>query len=209
MRLSAVTASSASESSTASCSTRRSSASSAAGSPATLRCTSARCGRVEGLAAPAAAARACRRDVVRVTFELVGQGLERRRVAEAVGESLREHPVGEPGVARKKRSVEIGADGTTDAAALVPALAVVAEAGDDATEWLGAAVEVCAAGVVLETRERGHHAGLELALEQDVADHARLAGVGHEREEADAGEIDSVEVTVQATHELVAAADSE
>src|SRR3954471_3920946 len=204
---SAVTASSASESSTASCCTRRSSASSAAGSPATLRCTSAPSGRVEGLAAPAAAARTRGGDVVRLPFELVGQRLECRRVAEAVGESLREHPVGEPGIAGKEWPVEIGADGTSDAAALVPALAVVAEAGDDATEGLGAAVEVCAAGVVLETGERAHDARRELALEQDVADHARLPGIRHEREEADAREIRSMEVAVRAAHELVAAAD--
>ena len=79
-----------------------------------------------------------------------------------------------------------------DAAALQAALAVVPEPGDDAAERLRAGVEARPAGVVLEARERAPHAGLELALEQDVADHPPLAGDRLEREEPDAGQLGAV-----------------
>ena len=72
-----------------------------------------------------------------------------------------------------------------DAAALEAGLAVVAEAGDDAAERLGAGVEPRAAGMVLEARDRPPLTRDELALEQDVADHAPLAGDRLVREEAD------------------------
>ena len=75
------------------------------------------------------------------------------------------------------------------AAALEAALAVVAEAGDDAAERLGARVEVRAAGVVLEPGERAPVAGAELALEQHVADHPPLAGDRVKREQADARQL--------------------
>ena len=80
--------------------------------------------------------------------------------------------------------MEVGADRAAGAAALVAALAVVAEARDHAPERLGALVEERAAGVVLEAGQRAPLAGLELALEQDVADHAPLAGDGLQRERA-------------------------
>ena len=65
------------------------------------------------------------------------------------------------------------------------------------------------AGVVLEARERPLLAGLQLALEQHVADHAALACHGLEREEADAGHVLAVEAAVTAPEQLVAAADRE
>ena len=61
--------------------------------------------------------------------------------------------------------------------------------GDDAPERLGALVEVRAAGVVLEARQRPRLRRLELALEEDVADHPPLAGDGVVGEEADPGEL--------------------
>ena len=51
--------------------------------------------------------------------------------------------------------------------------------------------------------------GLELALDQHVADHAALARDGLEREEADAGHVLAVEAAVAAAEQLVAAADRE
>ena len=51
--------------------------------------------------------------------------------------------------------------------------------------------------------------GLELALDQDVADHAALARDGLEREEADAGHVLAVEAAIAAAEQLIAAADSE
>ena len=119
-------------------------------------------------------------------LELVVERLEDRRLpARAVRRRLREQPVGEPGVAREQRPVQVRADRAADPAALVAALAVVAEARDHASERLGALVEDRAAGVVLEPGERPRLAG-EVALEQDVADHPPLAREGLEREHADA-----------------------
>src|SRR5262249_10817695 len=86
------------------------------------------------------------------------------------------------------------------------ALAVVAETGDDAPEGLRAGVEPRPARVVLEPGERPHDPGLELALEQHVADHARVARDGLQREEADAREVGAAEVAVRAAQQLVAAA---
>ena len=105
--------------------------------------------------------------------------------------------------------MEIGADDAAGAAALEAALAVVAEAREHASERLGAGIEARAAGVVLEAGERPLLAGLELALDQDVADHAPLARDGLEREEADAGHVLAVEAAIAAAEQLVAAADRE
>jgi hypothetical protein len=115
---------------------------------------------------------------VRLVLELVRQRIERGGLAEAVSERLRDHPVGEPRVPREQRAMKVRADGSSDAAALPAALAVVPKAGDNPAEGLGARVERRSPGVILESRQGAVHAGLELALEQDVADHARLAGGG-------------------------------
>ena len=79
--------------------------------------------------------------------------------------------------------MQVRADHAAGAAALVAALAVVAEAGEHAPERLGAVLEHRAAGVVLEAGQRARLAGLELALEQDVADHPPLAGDGVQRQQ--------------------------
>jgi hypothetical protein len=92
-------------------------------------------------------------------------------------------------------------------AALEPALAVVAEAREHAAEWFCGGVEARAAGVVLEAGQRPDHTGLELALEQHVADHAPLAGDGIEGEKADSRHVLTVEAAIAAAEELVAAAD--
>ena len=54
-----------------------------------------------------------------------------------VGEGIGEHTVGEPGVPRQQRAVEVRADHAACAAPLVAALAVVPEPGDDTTERRG------------------------------------------------------------------------
>ena len=84
--------------------------------------------------------------------------------------------------------MQVRAERAPDAAALEAGRAVVAEAGDHAPERLGARVEDRPAGVVLEARERACLA-VELALEQDVADHPALAGDRLEREDAGAREL--------------------
>ena len=166
-----------------------------------------------GALAEAAAARACPccGHLVGTAFELVGKRLELRRLAGAqpVGERLREQPVGEPRVTRQKRPVEIRADHAADTAALEAALAVVAEAGEHASEWLRAGIEARSAGVVLESGERPLLSRLELALDEHVADHALLAGDGLERKEADARHVLAVKAAVAAAEQLVAAAHGE
>src|SRR5205085_12612695 len=108
-----------------------------------------------------------------------------------------------------QRPVQVRPDSAPDTATFEAALAVVAEAGNDAAERLRSPVEMRAAGVVLEAGEHPPDPGFELALEQDVADHAPLTGDRLEREEADAREVDAVEVAVRTAEQLVAAADSE
>jgi hypothetical protein len=61
--------------------------------------------------------------------------------------------------------------------------------------------------VILEPGERQPLSRLELALDQDVADHAAVAGNGLEGEEADAGHVLAVETAVSPAEELIAAAD--
>ena len=51
--------------------------------------------------------------------------------------------------------------------------------------------------------------GLELALEQDVADHPSVAGHGLERQQPDTRHVLAVEAAVAAAEQLVAAADRE
>src|SRR5688500_1393699 len=124
-------------------------------------------------------------------------------------ERLGEQPVGEPGVARQQRAVQIGADGAADATALAAGLAVVPEAGHDPAERLGTGIEARAAGVVLEPGKRVALPWLELALEQDVSDHPPFARDRLVREEPDPGEFDPVQVEVTATEQLIAPADGE
>src|SRR5580765_54869 len=149
----------------------------------------------------AACARARRRDLVRLHFELVGQRFELGRLASGgVSERLREEPVREPRVARQQRTVQIGADRSTHATALEAALAVVAEAVDDTPE------RQRPPGMILEPRER---ATCPVAVEQHIADHPALPGDRVEREEADAGELGTVALAVGTTEKLVAAAHGE
>ena len=103
--------------------------------------------------------------------------------------------------------MQVRADRAADAAPLLAALAVVPEARQDPPERDGPGIQPRAARVVLEPRKRAPDARLELALEQDVADHTTLAGDGLEREQPDAGQVGAVEVAIGASKELIAAAD--
>src|SRR4029078_3073515 len=91
-------------------------------------------------------------------------------------------PVRESRIAREQGPVEVGAEHAAGPAVLVAALAVAGEARHHAPERLGALLEHRAAGVVLEAGQRARLAGLELAFEQDVADHPPLARDRVERE---------------------------
>src|SRR5262245_14958560 len=161
------------------------------------------------LRVPAAAlVRAAGGHGVRLPLELVGQRLELDLPGGRVGERVGEQAVGEPRVAGQQRAVEVRAVDPAGATALVTGLAVVAEARDHAPERLGAVVQVRAAGVVLEAGERAALAGPG-AVEQDVADHAALAGDRAEREQADPRQLSTGAVAVEAAEQLVAAAHGE
>src|SRR2546425_4758095 len=146
---------------------------------------------------------------MRLGLEVIREGLQLRRLAVAMRERLREQPVGKPGIPRQEWAVEVRPDCTADAAALPAALAVVAEPGDDAAEWFRARVQARPARVILEACKGAAGSGLELALEQDVADHAPFARDRVEGKEADPGQFGTVDVTVGAPEELVPAADCE
>ena len=105
--------------------------------------------------------------------------------------------------------MEVSAHGSTDAAALEAVLAVVPVAGHDAPERLGARLEKCPARVVLEAAQRPSRSRVELAVEQDVADHAAFAGPSGERKETGARELRTRAIAVEATEQLVAAAHGE
>src|SRR5215210_7167584 len=126
-----------------------------------------------------------------------------------MGDRLRQQPVGEPGIAWEQRPVQVRADRAADTAAFPAALAVIAEPGHDPAERSRLRVEASPAGVVLEAGERPPPAGLELALEQDVADEAPVAGDRLVRKEPDAGELAAGVPGVAPAEQLVAAADRE
>src|SRR5437764_8951432 len=109
---------------------------------------------------------------MRLTLELVRERLE-RGLGALVGECLLEDAVGEPRVAWEQRAVQVRAVRAPVAAAFESRGAVVPEPARHPPERLRSLVEDRAPGVVLEPRER--LAG-PVALEQDVADHAALAG---------------------------------
>src|SRR6266849_4135729 len=147
---------------------------------------------------------------VRSGFQLVRQRRKLGRLAAGpVGERLREQPVGEPWVARQERTVEVRTDGSADPRSLIAALTVVAEAGDHAAERLGPGVEAGTADVILEPGEGATHARLELAFDEDVADHAPLAGHGLERQQTSPRHVLTVEAAIAAAEQLVAATDCE
>src|SRR5207244_3447523 len=131
-------------------------------------------------------------DAMRFRLEVVREPLELGRLGpRTMGDRLREEPVREPGVPWEQRAVQIRSDRASAAAALVPALAVVPETGDDAAERRDSRPEHGAPGMVLEPCERPRPARLELALEQHVADHPPLPCDRVVVEEADAGELDA------------------
>ena len=187
----AATGSSGWASSTRSSCTRRSSGSSPAGSPATRRSTSGRSGRP----------RTCRRGPGRVppkracasASSASSSGLEHGRLAAGARA---------PAAWASSQSASHGLRGRSGPCRYVPTarpsrqpskplVAVVAEAGDHTAERLRALVEDRPAGMVLEARHRLAPPGVELALEQDVADHPPLARDRVQRQHAGTGELRS------------------
>jgi hypothetical protein len=135
---------------------------------------------------------------VSLRFELVRKRRQLRRLTEAMCQGLPEQPVGEPGVPRQEWTVEVGPDDSAYTTAFEAALAVVAKAGDDTPERIRAWIQPGSTDVVLEAGKRTSDPGLELALEQHVADHASLPRDRVEREQADAGQLCPLEVSIRA-----------
>ena len=105
--------------------------------------------------------------------------------------------------------MQVRPDGPPNAAALPAAHAVVAESGHDAAQWLSARVEMRPSCVVFESGQCPTDARIELALQQDITDHACVPGDGVEREHADPRQLGAVEVAVRAAEELIPAANRE
>src|SRR5439155_7675955 len=117
--------------------------------------------------------------------------------------------VREPRVPGEEGTVQVRPDRAPEPAALEAARAVVPEPRHDSPERGRTGIEPRPARVVLESGERLPVARIELALEQDVADHAAVAGDGLEREQADARHVLAMEAAIAAPEELVAAAHGE
>src|SRR5205823_5312837 len=136
-------------------------------------------------------------DSVCLRLELVPKGLEHGRIAAGyVSESLPEQPVCEPGISRKQRAVEVRPERPPQTATFEAGLAVVSKPVHDAAKRLGAWIEGRSSCVVLEARDRPPYARLELALEEDVTDHARRPGSRLVREELRSGHEDPVPAPV-------------
>ena len=105
--------------------------------------------------------------------------------------------------------MQVRAERATHATTLEAALAVVSEAGEHAAERDGPGIEQRATRMVLESGHGPAFARLELAFEQDVSDHAALAGEGLQREEPGALEPAAARIAIAAAEKLVAAAHGE
>ncbi len=84
----------------------------------------------------------------------------------------RDQTVGEPGVLRQKRAVQVGADHVLVPHSLVAVLAVVAVAVEHPSERCGVRAQVSPSAVVLEPRE-DPGAVAEIRLDRDVSDQPR------------------------------------
>ena len=100
--------------------------------------------------------------------------------------------------------MEVRPDDPAATATLETARSVVPEACYDSAQRLGTRFEHRSPRVVLEPGQRSPNSGLELAFEQDVADHPALSGNGVERKDTGTGQFDSQAVPVEPTEKLVA-----
>jgi len=146
---------------------------------------------------------------MRPRFQLVRKRLQLGCLAEAMRKRLRDHPVRQPRVPRQQRAVQVGADCPPDPAALEAALPVVPEPGHHATERGRTEVEARPPRMVLEAGKRPPQARLELALEQDIADHPPLARHRLVWEQTHTGQLLAGHIAVGAAEQLVPAADRE
>src|SRR3954469_15409199 len=119
-----------------------------------------------------------------------------------------DEPVGEPGVLRQQRAVQVRADDAVAHDALEARLPGVAVAAQDLAQRALPGTEVRAAAVVLEARQHTGSA-VELHLDGDVADEAvRVHADGPEIDEPEPGDLLVAEL-VGVAEELEPAADAE
>jgi hypothetical protein len=102
--------------------------------------------------------------------------------------------------------MEVRTDCIFDPAALVARVSIVSEARHDLAEGRRTVVENRPAGVVLEASGRPALAGFELALDEDISDHAALAGNRMQGKDARTRLISARAVAVEPTEQLIAAA---
>lgn len=105
--------------------------------------------------------------------------------------------------------MQIRTDRSFHATALESRLAVIPEPVHDATERFGAWIEQRAAHVILEARQRLALSSIELALEQDVADHPPAACDRLVRKETRARHEHTVATAIPAPEKLIAAANGQ
>ena len=105
--------------------------------------------------------------------------------------------------------MEIRADGVAEPAAFEAGRPVVPEAGHDPAERHRPFSEDRPAGVILEAHDRLPVSGVELALDQHVADETPVSGHRVHGEDSGAGLLRARLVAVVAAKQLVAAADGE
>ncbi len=105
--------------------------------------------------------------------------------------------------------MHVRADDAPPHAALAAVLAVVAAAVRDAPERRDAGAEARAPGVVLEADEALGAAAGQVAVDDHVADRARVAGERLEVDEARARDLVALVAAVAVAEQLVAAADGE
>src|SRR5689334_20943646 len=154
-------------------------------------------------------ARSARRDrdghVMGHALEPVVERLERHRSVTAL-ERRADQVVGQGRVLGQERPVDVGADDPAGMDALAAVAAVVAVAVEHAAERAHALAEPGAAGVVLEPDDRHGLARTQLAVDRDVADHARRPRLGDEVDQARAADLVALVAAVVVPEHLVAAA---
>src|SRR5436190_8229491 len=146
--------------------------------------------------------------LVGALLQPIVEGGEGGVLAVAPAERLPDQVVGEPGILRQERAVEVAAVGVAVDGALGAVLPVVAVALEHPPERPAARPEVGLAAVVLEADQCPPRA-VQVRLDDDVADvPARPRHRAHV-EDADAGELLAVHGGVGVPEELIAAADGE
>src|SRR3972149_1739227 len=154
--------------------------------------------------------RPAHRSLVGLGFDLI---VERRQLYLAVAAAQRQHDqvVGEPGILRQQRPMEVRAVRVSVCRAFGAVLAVVAEPRHHLPQRVGRGTQDGPPAVILKSDEGGRGAGLRwIPADDDVADQARAAlpwVLRRQVEEPDPRQIPALRRPVVMAHQLIAAAD--